>query len=95
MMGNFLGQNDVQVVAVCDVKSNVLEGAVKSVNGHYQNSDCKGYGDFRQLLARDDIDAVLIATCDHWHVPVAVAAAKASNLSPSITIISGFNCIYA
>lgn len=77
VMGNFLGQNDVQVVAVCDVKSNVLEQRVKRVNGHYQNSDCKGYGDFRQLLARDDIDAVLIATCDHWHVPVAVAAAKA------------------
>ena len=77
VMGNFLGQNDVQVVAVCDVKSNVLEQRIKRVNDHYQNKDCKGYGDFRELLGRDDIDAVLIATCDHWHVPVAVAAAKA------------------
>jgi predicted dehydrogenase len=77
VMGNFLAQNDVVVSAVCDVKSNVLEQTVNRVNDHYQNKDCKGYSDFRKLLARDDIDAVLIATPDHWHVPVAIAAAKA------------------
>ena len=54
-----------------------LEQAVNQVNQHYQNQDCKTYGDFRELLARTDIDAVLIATPDHWHVPVAIAAARA------------------
>lgn len=76
-MGNFLAQQDVQVVAVCDVKRNVLEGVVNRVNNHYGNKDCKPYRDFREILARDDIDALLIATPDHWHVPIAVAAARA------------------
>lgn len=74
-MGNFLAQQDVQVVAVCDVKKNVLEGSLNRVNSHYGNKDCKGYGDFREVLDREDIDALLIATPDHWHVPIAIAAA--------------------
>ncbi len=76
-MSNFLAQQDVQVVAVCDVKSNVLSNAADQVNNHYGNKDCKKYSDFRDLLARDDIDAVLIATPDHWHILIAIAAAKA------------------
>jgi predicted dehydrogenase len=66
-----------QVVAVCDVWKNVREGAKSVVDAHYQNSDCKAYTDFRELLAREDIDAVGIASTDHWHVPMAIAAAKA------------------
>jgi len=77
VMGNFLGQKDCVVVAVCDVKSNVLEEKKNLVNAHYKNQDCKAYGDFRELLARPDIDAVSIATCDHWHVLTALHAAKA------------------
>ena len=77
VMSGFLAQADVQVVAVCDVAKLNLDQAVNQVNQHYQNQDCKTYGDFRELLARTDIDAVLIATPDHWHVPVAIAAAKA------------------
>src|SRR5262249_8262238 len=46
------------------------------VNKHYQNKDCKGYHDFRELIARKDIDAVMIATPDHWHELVAVEAAR-------------------
>ncbi len=76
-LGGFLAQPDVQVVALCDVAQRNLNAARNQVNQRYQNQDCKTYGDFRKLLARSDIDAVLIATPDHWHVPVAIAAAKA------------------
>ena len=76
-MGNFLNENDAQVVAVCDVKSEQLEQARAAVNRHYQNSDCATYGDFREVVARKDIDAFLIATPDHWHVLVALAAVRA------------------
>ncbi|MGA4577222.1 Gfo/Idh/MocA family protein [Limisphaera sp. VF-2] len=77
VMGGFLALPDVQVVAVCDVKQDQLELARRAVNQHYQNADCRTYGDFRGLLARSDVDAVLIATPDHWHVHVAVAAVRA------------------
>jgi len=77
VMGGFLSQADAQVVAVCDVKQDQLELARTAVNTRYANSDCKPYDDFRELLARKDVDAVLIATPDHWHVPVAVTAARA------------------
>ncbi len=77
VMNGFLSQAGAQVVAVCDVKRDQLELARAQVNQRYQNSDCATYGDFRELLARKDIDAVLIATPDHWHVHVAVAAARA------------------
>ena len=77
VMGGFLRQPDAQVVAICDVKAFVREGVQKRVDQHYQTNDCKGYNDFRELLARDDIDAVMIATCDHWHVLTSLAAAKA------------------
>ena len=77
VMNGFLSQPDAQVVAVCDVKLDQLELARGDVNKRYENSDCATYGDFRDLLARKDIDAVLIATPDHWHVPVAVTAARA------------------
>lgn len=77
VMGGFLSRTSAQVVAVCDVKKDQLELARKQVNDRYQNADCATYEDFRALLARKDIDAVLIATPDHWHVYVAVAAAQA------------------
>ena len=76
-MGNFLNQKDAQVVAVCDVKKDQLELARAAVNEQYQNSDCATTGDFRELVARKDIDAFLIATPDHWHVLVALAAVRA------------------
>ncbi len=77
VMNGFLSQSSAQVVAVCDVKRDQLELARNQVNQRYQNTDCVTHGDFRELLARRDIDAVLIATPDHWHVYVAVAAAAA------------------
>ena len=76
-MGGLLAQANAQVVAVCDPARVNLEAARDQVNKKYQDAGCAIFGDYRQLLARKDIDAVLIATPDHWHVPVAVAAARA------------------
>jgi len=80
----FLNSSDTQVVAVCDVDTWRLDNARKAVEKHYaigKRSDtfkgCSVYKDFRELLARTDIDAVMISTPDHWHVPMAIAAARA------------------
>ncbi len=73
---NFLSLDACRVIAACDIDANHLQGALDMVNGAYQNKDCKGYHDFRELLARDDIDAVVIATPDHWHALVATEAAR-------------------
>ncbi len=77
VLGGFLAQADAQVVAVCDVKDDQLALARKQVNDRYSTADCATVHDFRELLGRGDIDAVLVATPDHWHVPVAAAAARA------------------
>jgi predicted dehydrogenase len=68
---------DAQVVAVCDVWQPVRERAKGVVDAHYKNQDCRAYVDFREILERDDIDAVGIASPDHWHVPMTVMAARA------------------
>jgi glucose-fructose oxidoreductase len=62
---------------VCDVKEDQLALARDAVNKRYNNNDCKTYHDFRELVARPDIDACLIATPDHWHVLTALAAVNA------------------
>jgi glucose-fructose oxidoreductase len=77
VMGGFLAQKDAQVLAVCDLKQDQLQQARDRVNRTYQNQDCKTYRDFRELVARQDIDACLVATPDHWHILVSVAAVKA------------------
>jgi predicted dehydrogenase len=76
-LGCFLQQPDVQFVAVCDVKA-VRRAAVKAmVDKQYGNQNCGTYRDFHDLLARDDIDAVLIATGPNWHATAATYAARA------------------
>ncbi len=72
----FLAESDCQVIAACDVDSDHLQTAVNTINEFYKNKDCKGYHDYRELLARDDIDAVMIAVPDHWHELVATEAAR-------------------
>ena len=76
-MNNFLKEPDVQVVAVCDLDKNHLENARNLVNKKYGNQDCSVYHDFRELLARDDIDVVSLGLPDHWHAIPAIAAAEA------------------
>ncbi len=75
-MGAFLGHKECQVVAVCDVDKNHLSDAVNEVNKRYGNQDCKAYHDYRELMARKDIDTVMLALPDHWHELVAVEAAN-------------------
>lgn len=76
-MGAFLGQSDTQVVAVCDVDRSHLMSAKNRVDQHYNNTDCQAYADFRELLARKDIDAISLATPDHWHAIPAITALNA------------------
>ena len=76
-MRDFLGFPQVQMVAVCDVVAGHRERAQRIVNDQYKNQDCKEYNDFRDVLARPDIDAVLIGTPDHWHAIITIEACKA------------------
>ena len=72
----FLGEGDCHVVAVCDIDRGHLNSAKNAVNAKYNNKDCSTYHDFYRLLERDDIDAVSIATPDHWHAIPAIASAR-------------------
>jgi len=75
---NCLIQNpDVQFVATCDVQKQRREQVKKMVDEHYGNQDCVLYRDMHEILAREDIDAMLIATGDRWHTMAAITAAKA------------------
>jgi len=72
----FLKLKDCQVVAACDLDKNHLDAAVNTINGHYGNKDCKAYKDYHELMARTDVDAVMLAVPDNWHALVAVEAAN-------------------
>jgi predicted dehydrogenase len=83
LLGAFMGQPGVQVVAVCDVDKNRRESAQKRVEERYGKdkpagwTGCASYADFREIIARKDIDAVCIATPDHWHAYITIAALAA------------------
>ena len=89
----FLGQPDCQAVAVCDVDPNNIKQACDLVNQKYGNKDCATYKDWREVIARDDIDAVMISTPDHWHVPMSLAALRAGKdvecEKPTLTVREG------
>jgi len=72
----FLGRDDVQYVAVSDVRKGVRDDAKERVDGKYKNKDCQAYNDFRELLAREDIDVVTIGTPDHWHAIMVIEACR-------------------
>ena len=74
---SFLTFDDVRVLAVCDVDAGHLQRAKETVDAAYGNGDCAAYRDFREVLARRDLDTVLIATPVHWHAVLAIEAAKA------------------
>ncbi|NLZ06898.1 MAG: Gfo/Idh/MocA family oxidoreductase [Phycisphaerae bacterium] len=90
---SFLAQLDAQAVAVCDVDPVNLHKARDLVNARYGNTDCMTTQDFREILARADIDAVMISTPDHWHVPISIAAARAGKdvecEKPTLTVEEG------
>ena len=73
-----LRNGDVRVVAVCDVDSKIRQSGLDRAKAAYDDANVtEGYNDFRHVLARDDVDAVVIAVPDHWHAPISVAACKA------------------
>ena len=83
-MRDFMGQPTAQIIAVCDVDARRVVNAQKTVEAQYAKRSpggtykgCRTYGDFRELVAQADIDAVSIVTPDHWHTLPAIAAAKA------------------
>jgi predicted dehydrogenase len=76
ILPHFMAFDDVQCIAVSDCRADRLATAKKTVDARYGNQDCAAYADFRELLARGDIDAVLIATGDRWHTPHSILAAK-------------------
>ena len=82
LLNGFIHNKGTQVVAVCDVDTTRREHAKKTVEDYYAKQTDKGsfkgctaYTDFRELIARKDIDGVVVATPDHWHALVVIAAA--------------------
>jgi predicted dehydrogenase len=73
----FLAEKDARIVAVCDPVAARRESHRDRINQAYGDTACADYRDFRELLARDDIDAVCIGTPDHWHAAQAIAAMQA------------------
>ncbi len=83
-LGECIRHSDVQFVAVCEVDSERRAKAHKTVEDYYagksasgNSTGCAAYHDFREMLARPDIDAVIVAVPDHWHALIVVAAARA------------------
>lgn len=83
LLGGFLRKKNVQVVAVCDVDKTRRDDTKARAEKYYAEQagsnykGCDTYSDFRELLARKDVDAVVIATPDHWHALIGIAAADA------------------
>jgi hypothetical protein len=76
-LGCFMEEPDLRFVAICDVKAERREAVKKKADIKYGTRDCAMYRDLRDLLARDDIDAVLIATGPNWHATASIMAANA------------------
>ena len=77
VMQHFMIFDDVQFLAVCDARKDRREAAKGIVNAKYENEDCSAYNDIPEVLGREDIDAVLIATGDRMHAVGSIMAAKA------------------
>jgi predicted dehydrogenase len=77
LINDFAKNKEVQIVQVCDVDKKHLTDAQEQVNKLYDNKDCKATGDFREVIGNKDINAVIVATPDHWHALASIAAAKA------------------
>lgn len=77
VLKGMLTHKDVQCVAIADVQKSRRDQGKQQVDVHYGNQDCALVRDFRELLERQDIDAVLIATGDRWHASASMMAAEA------------------
>lgn len=77
LLKNLVAFPEARILAVCDAYRERRERAKGIVDKEYRNTDCAMHGDFREVIARKDIDAVLIAAQDHWHALIAKAAAEA------------------
>ena len=76
-MGWFAALPDVEIVALCDVDQDHLNGTLKKLKELQPTNQAKGYEDFRHILDRKDIDAITVATPDHWHAQIATLAFQA------------------
>ena len=72
----FLQKADVQMVGICDIRESTLTRNRDLVNSYYKDKSCAMYSDYRELLARKDIDAVMIATPEHLHALIGIEAAR-------------------
>ena len=72
----FLRYEDARVTAVCDVQASRREQLKGTVDQRYGDKGCATYADYRELLARPDIDAVMIATGERWHPLISIEAAR-------------------
>lgn len=90
---SLLSEPDSHVLAVCDCKRSKALEAAGDVNERYGNQDCDIIDDFRELIARDDIDGIVISTPDHWHVPMSLMGLEAGkhvfSEKPTLTIEEG------
>lgn len=77
ILPNFLWQPAIQWTAVSDARADRLASAKEMIDAHYGSKDCRAFSDFRELLARKEIDAVLIATGNRWHAMASMFAAQA------------------
>lgn len=73
---SFMGQDDVHIAAICDVRKSHRDAAKKQVDQKYGNTDCHTTNDFCEMLSRDDIDACTVVVPDHWHVLIGLEAAR-------------------
>ena len=77
VLGHFLKQPDVRCVAVCDCFADRRAQGKAMVDGHYGDKACVATRFHEEVLGRDDVDAVLIATGDRWHAVLSSLAARA------------------
>lgn len=98
-LNGFSNCANTKILAVCDCDETKLPAAKAAVDRHNGDTDCATYRDFRDVLARDDIDAVVISTPDHWHVPMSLMALEAGKHvfceKPSLFITEGRELVEA
>ena len=72
-LGEFLKFDDIQATAVCDIDDKQAATAKKMIDDKYENTDCRVYKDYREILEKEDADTAILALPDHWHALIGVA----------------------